>query len=292
VLIPAQIAVSAELLAGAGVAQTVGATALETANLGAQGVFLASILGAGGAQLVTTGTLTQQSSTWNYSTSPSDRLFVQFQSGSNLTYYVTRMEGDFSRDATTFLERPHAFDYRVVVPTVGELSFENAIPTGTCNFLVTARGSLDWGQVTYTVDLTLSGVYCIDTSFGYQLLNDYTTTGTVTAPGYALTVNQRWRHELVGGAGGDASSVEEWNNSTLTLGVDIFQWDNTKKQKSFRDGQPSSLDTYWLASGNVLRNGTTYGAYRLQPLPLLGLIKFVLDLPNETIDLEVWNVTP
>ncbi len=290
VLEHAPAAVGAELLAAANLPQLLGSTALETANLGVQGVFLASILGAGGAQLVTTGTLTQQGANWDYTPTPPDRLFVQFQTGSNLTYYVTRMEGDFSRDAATFLENPHAFNYRVIVPNLGDLSFDNAIPPGTCDFLVTARGGLTLSNVTYDLDVTLSGTYCIDNSFGYQLINDYTTTGTVNAPGYALTLNQRWRHELIGGGGGGASAVQEWNNSTLTLGADTYQWDNTKKQKSFRDGRPSSLDTYWLASGNVLRNGTVYGTYRLQPEPLLARLKFVLDLPTGTIELESWNL--
>jgi hypothetical protein len=74
------------------------------------------------------------------------------------------------------------------------------------------------------------------------------------------------------------------------VGADTFRWENTKRQKSFVDGKPSSLDTYWLASGRVLRNGADYGVYRTVSQPHLGLIKFVLELPDQVLELEVWNV--
>ncbi len=107
-----------------------------------------------------------------------------------------------------------------------------------------------------------------------------------------MQLNHRWRHHLIGGVGGNASSVEEWNNSQLTVGPDTYRWINTKIQKSFRDGKPSSLDTYWLAGGTVTRNGLDYGDYHLRPLPLEQRIQIVLSLPGEDLVLESWAIIP
>ncbi len=286
-----QASLRGPLLAGDAVPRDVGTVGLQSSDTGAKAAFLARQLGTGGAQLVTTGTLTEQGQNWNYAASPNDRLVVKFQSGTNVTFYITRMEGNFSGDAANFLQQPHNFDFRVVIPGVTDLTFTSEIPPATCNFRATARGALVWGNATYTVNLTLSGQYCFESGFGYySLLNDYTSTGTVTVPGYALTVDQRRRFELIATGGDTASSEQDWNNNTLTIGADTYKWVNARKQKSFKNGKPSSLDTYWQASGGVLKNGEPYGTYQMKPDSVLGYVKFLLVLPNEVIELESWNV--
>lgn len=276
-------------LAGDAVSRDLGALGLQSGDIGAQAVFLASQL-QGGVRLITTGTLTQQGQNWAYALIPSDRLVVQFQAGTNLDFYITRMEGDFTGDATSFLQRPHVFDYRVAAPGVGDLTFASEIPAETCNFRATAKGTLVWRDVTYTIDLTLAGQYCVENGFGYfSLLNDYSATGTVVAPGFDLRVAHRRRFELITSSKDSAISEEDWNNNTLTVGNDTYQWNNTKKQKSFKDGKPSSLDTYWQAYGDVFRNGAPYGVYQRTADNTIGVVKFILVLPTETIDLEVWN---
>ncbi len=281
----------ATFLAADSVADDTGTLGLYTSDIGAKAVFLASQLGAGGQQLLTTGTLTEQGQNWNYAPTPTDRLLVQFQSGTNLNYYVTRMEGTFSGDAANFLQQPHVFNYRVTSPPTMDLTFTTEIPSGTCNFAATARGTLAWGGVTYTLDLTLAGQYCFESGFGYySLLNDYRTTGTVTAPGFNLRVDQRRRFELITSDRDSSSSEEEWNNNTLTVGADTFKWDNTKKQKSFKNGKPSSIDEYWQAHGAVLKNGAAFGTYRRDASAVLQIIKFVLVLPDDVVDLETWQV--
>ena len=278
------------LLAGDAVPRTVGSLSFDINSVAADAVFAASQLGAGGAQLVTTGTLSQQGQTWSYSSSPADRLAVRFGSGTNADFYITRMEGNFSSDAATFLQESHNFDFRVVAPGVADLTFNSGIPSGTCNFHATARGSLLWNGVNYTVDLALDGQYCFESGFGsYSLLNDYTTAGTVMAPGYSLSVDQRWRFELVADQKQSASSAEDWNNNTLTIGADTFKWVNAKKQKSFKNGKPSSIDSYWQASGAVLKNGQSWGLYQYQG-PIFGYVKFYLATPDAAIELESWNV--
>lgn len=279
------------LLAADGVPRAVGDLNFDINNIGASAVFLASELGAAGMRLVTNGTLTEAGQNWTYAASPADRLAVRFASGTNADFYIGRMEGNFSSDAATFLRQGHNFDFRVVVSGVGDLFFSSSIAEGTCNFRSTSRGTLLWNGVNYTLDLVFEGQYCFEGGFGsYSLLNDYTTRGTVAAAAYSLVVDQRWRFELVADGSTSASSAEDWNNNTLTLGADTYQWTGAKKQKSFKNGKPSSTDSYWQAFGGVLKNGANWGLYRYVPPDLFGFVKFNLVIPGEVIELESWNI--
>jgi len=271
----------------------------QSGDIGANAVFLASQLGAGGARLVTTGTLTQLGQNWNYGLSPNDRLVVQFATGTNVSFYITRMQGDFSIGAATFLRQNHNFDYRVAIPGASDLTFTSDIGSGNPTFRATALGTLVWSNVTYNINLALVGDYRFEIdSSGSSYLNDYTMTGTVDAPGYSLNVNQRRRFEMVvavvnfGGAtrSESSSSNQDWNNNTLTIGGEVYKWVNALKQKSFKNGQPSSVDTYWQASGGVLKNGGPFGLYKFGAGSVFGFVKFNLVLPNEVIELESWRL--
>jgi hypothetical protein len=263
----------------------------QSGEIGANAVFLASELGGGGVRLVTTGTLTQLGQNWSYGASPNDRLVVQFAIGTNASFYVTRMLGDFSFDATTFLHQNHNFDYRVVVPSVSDLTFTSQISAGTPSLRATVLGTLVWSNLTYSINLSLVGDYRFEIdSTGSSLLDDHTTTGTVNAPGYSLTISERRRFELVSTSSGTATTEETWNNNTLILGADTYKWVNARKQKSFKDGNPSSVDTYWQASGGVLKNGAPFGLYKFGTSSVFGFVRFSLVLPNEVIELESWRL--
>lgn len=284
------------LLGGDFLANGTGLWGEQSGEIAAQGVFLASQLGAGGLQLVTVGTLRQDASGgWQYSPTPTDALTVQFAAGTNLNFYVTRMQGDFSVDATTFLRRSHTFDYRVVSPGGTDLTFTSDVGTGTPSFRATARGTLGWKGVAYAIDLRLTGEYQFNVdSTGSAMLDDYQVTGSVKAPDYTVQVNQRRRFEMVVAAvnfGGatrydSATADQDWINNTLQVGADTFQWVNVTKQKSFKNGKPSSLDTFWKTGGVVLRNGQPFGTYELRPD--LHFLRFFLVLPNAAIELEAW----
>lgn len=289
------------LLTGDSIPATVAFLGEQSGTMAANGVFLASQLGAGGLQLVTTGTLTQQGLIWTYSANPADRLIVQFIAGTNVTFYVTRMQGDFSVDAATFLRRNHNFDYRVVVPGTGDLSFTSDVGTANPSYQATAQGSLVFSNVTYSVNLSLAGLYRFETdSTGTSLLTDYLVTGTASSPDYRLVANYRRRFELVSArttSGGatrfeDATTDQDWNNNVVTIGADTYQWAEASKQKSFRNGKPSQIDTYWKASGGILRNGQPYGIYDMRPDPLLVYLRFYLILPDQAIELESWYALP
>jgi hypothetical protein len=42
----------------------------------------------------------------------------------------------------------------------------------------------------------------------------------------------------------------------------------------------------------VLKNGLAFGVYKMEPNVVLGVIRFLLVLPNDVIELEWWNAAP
>lgn len=77
------------------------------------------------------------------------------------------------------------------------------------------------------------------------------------------------------------------------MGGDTFAWKNVKKQRSFRDGKESQLDTYWGATGEITRNGQPFGRYR-KTLTAVGTsvidVRFQVVLADRVIDVEQWTV--
>ena len=265
----------------------------DTGSVGANAVFGASTLGAAGQRLVTEGTLTEEPAGWTYDPSPAGQLEVHYRSGTHMTFVVDRFEGDFSGDATTFLQNPHIFDYRVVLDPAYDLTFQTQMLPNSCNFNATISGTYWRDGITYTCDVIQTGIYCVDnTVSGYfSVETDYTTFGVVTAPGFSLDLQHRRRFELITSNSETDSTDENWNNSTLTLGTDTYQWINTKTQKSFKNGRASDIDTlweYWKAYGDILKNGEVHARY--QRSIQTGYIRFLILLPAETIELEAWPI--
>jgi len=153
--------------------------------------------------------------------------------------------------------------------------------------------------VVFDVDLAgvVTGFNEVDTS-GAHNLSDMTVTGTVAARDYLQTVQVRNRFELVSArnAAGRleaASTSEQWNNNTVVFAGDTYRWNNVKRQRSFRDGKESDLDTYWNATGTLTRNGQPYGQYR-KIMTAVGTsaidLRFQVVLPDRVVDVEQWTV--
>jgi hypothetical protein len=153
--------------------------------------------------------------------------------------------------------------------------------------------------VTFEVDLTgaISGFSEVD-STGTHQLSDMSVTGTVSAPGFVQTVRTRDRFEFVSTRGlsgklQSSSTSENWNNNTVVWGGATYVWNNVKRQRSFRDGKESDLDTYWNALGTLTRNGVEFGRYR-KVLNTVGTavidLRFQVVLADRVVDVEKWIV--
>lgn len=110
--------------------------------------------------------------------------------------------------------------------------------------------------VAYEVDVASDTDDYFESSFGgSQTIADTRLQGLITSPGTRLTADARVRFEIVVQNGKSASTTQEWLAHRLVVAGDTFTWVDVKKQKAFKDGVPSELDSYWLARGAILRNG-------------------------------------
>ncbi len=130
---------------------------------------------------------------------------------------------------------------------------------------------------------------------GTHQLSDVTTTGTVDGHGVSLTLETRQRFEIIttSNPSRSASTNESWNNSTLRIGGETFEWLNATKRKSFSDGVISQYQEYWNATGELRRNGQPFATYRKMVQPFAGSqlqLLFQLVLPDRVIEIESWMI--
>ena len=245
----------------------------------------------GGSTLVTTGTVRQTGDQYVYEPAPADVLVVELEGTPRATFRIHTMTGDMSR-ASAFLGGDHEFLYDVEVDGRMDITFGSARAGST--FETSAEGSMTLGGVELDIDVAAAGTHSseVDTS-GSHYENAFRTTGSVSGPGFDMAVDETWDFELItasGDGGGSAQSAVRTVANSLDLGPNTYDWVGVRTQKSYRDGRPSSLDTFWTAEGEVLRDGEPYGRVRLDT-DLVGsesggFILFMLDLPDESVELE------
>lgn len=264
----------------AGVVQSEGQT---SATIVAEGVFLASQLG-GAGQVVTTGTLEQEGTTFAWSGDPVDRMVITFGDGTKVDVWVDEIVGD-SSSATAFLQGEHRFAYRVAMRDRIDMAFTSVRQDGTTT--ATANGTLVHEDVSYEAAVEVQGTYFFETdSTGTHFRDAHRTTGSITAEGLELELDEGWSFELVTSGGESAQATQRTIASSLRLGDDVYDWVDATTRTSFRDGKPSELDTYWAADGEILRNGEPFGAYRLGSSATLDFVTVVVDLPHAELELE------
>lgn len=282
--------VNAGLMLGYAVGTQLVSEAEGTAQAAAQAVEFATATVANGS-LVTTGTVRQRAGQFAYDPTPSDALVVDVEGHPAATLHIEAMHGDFS-SAAAFLSGSHEFRYAVQID--GSMDMEFVSLRSGSSFETAALGELLVAGTTVDVDATARGTRYseVDTS-GSHYQDSFAIRGSVEGSGYSLDLDETWDFELVtvsGTGGGSAQSAVRTVNSTLRIGADRYTWAGVRTQKSYRDGRPSSLDTFWVAEGELLRNGERYGEVRMDA-DLIGpnsggFVLFVLELPGSTVELE------
>ncbi len=269
--------------AGHQLASLLTAEAQTSASITTEAVFMAS-QAAGTGQVVASGTLTRQGQSFSWSPEPSDRLVVALGDGTTISLWVEQFAGD-TTSPSAFLSTDHQLTYVATVDDRVDMRLSSLRQGGTMN--ASATGKYTHEGVAYDVDLQLAGTtYFESDSTGTHNLDEHRTTGTIKATGFDLDVDEDWRFELVVAGNESAQSTHRTIRNSLRLGETTFDWVDVLVQKSFRDGVPSELDTYWLARGQVLRNGEPYGAYRLDPSATLESVAVVLDTPDGAIEID------
>jgi hypothetical protein len=261
---------------------------LQSGTLGIQAVYAASYQN--GGTLVMTGTVKQATGAW--SAQPSDKLVIELTDGKKLELeFHAAPQGNLINGPDAFWNGDHIVDYTAHLDGVGDVRYTKS-QVGR-QYQGTAKGTYIDKDVTYDVDLkNVGSTYFDNDSTGTEYQNDHQTTGTVKTESLELTVSETWHYRSITVKGKTDSEASRKVASQLKAGEDSYVWSDVLMQKSFKDGKPSQLDTYWKATGHVLKNGEVYGEYQLKPQAIGtsgGFVSFVLVLPGETIELEKWN---
>jgi hypothetical protein len=260
---------------------------LAAANLTVEAALAAS-LRAGGTRLVTTGTI--DSNGWK--AEPSDRLVVIYE-GRTFTVRVSAMNGVFT-STDDFFSSNHLLEAMIASDGI-EIAVRSERNGGVRR--AAARGRMAIDEVWYTFDLTSNGSeYFEHDTTGVDYQEEHRLQGSVDFEGAHLDVDESWRFHLVSSSGPGGAAV---SNAIRTIGNRLqagghtYEWSGVRTQKAFRDGRPSEVDSYWGAAGSVLRDGQPYGQYRFQADLVTreaGYLKFLLELPSETVEVESWTV--
>lgn len=289
--------------------QSIQADAVELRQLGVEAVFAASQL-ANTGQVVTTGTLIVNSSgTTTYNPQPTDRLHAQLADGQQLDFYTTTMQGDFTSTATNFLDNAHSYTARIVTDPaaafVHSATRVNAPPNADVQIVSTRTGAgansgdmslsvvgrMSHAGNSYDVNLIAQGTWFFESSFGgLEQRQNYSVSGAINSAAGApntvtLTVNEQYANERIVSSGVSVSTADTAINNGWTFNGLSYSASNWLIRRSFRDGVPSQLDTYWQATGQLLENGQVIGQIGLD-LSDGVYVKVVLQLADRTIVLQ------
>jgi hypothetical protein len=247
-----------------------------------QMALLASQLSSGGLQLVTTGTLTASpDGQATYEETPVDRLRVVPGDGTApIECAISAMEGDLSTDADTYLTNDHRLALRFAQVGTIDLQIASARLNGAMEAAVT--GNFVYEGTSYTADIKRQGsVYSEGAS---EYVEEESRRGTIAGLNFALNAKETYRHKRVFVDNLVSNEVRTMNNRWTADGESFEFVDGVIKQ-SFVNGAPAELDSYWQASGTLLRNGQPFGqvAWGREG----NQIKIWLETPSDRIELYV-----
>lgn len=253
----------------------------------------ASILANGGTALVITGALRQLPGSWEYVEAPADRLRVELLNGRVYELFVERLEGDFSGNGASLLSGDHAVRMRIAREGELDLTLESVqsrpdSASLTRNRLNASRGRAWNGAAVYYVDLRSLGTSFFENSAvsGTELRDRFHLSGTVAGTGIMATIDEDWDYNLVQSEGVVVTStVRRMNNAWEQSGT-RFALRDAITRIAFRDGRPNELDTFWNATGELLRDDVPYGRLALLPE---SRIRIVAETPVGRIELQSWN---
>ena len=246
-------------------------------NLAVDGVYFATRQ-SGNTQLVTTGSVTQNSNgQFSYSPEPSDLLRILFSDGLSLEYRFTSLQGDFSQpDGERFLRKDHLVSFRLVTSEGTEVQVDLNRSNG--NYQNTVRGTVVDTGIPYDLDTQTQGRVLSDFGQGsVSFESEEQTTGTISRAGFSATLDETFTYKLVV-FDKAAEDIRHTFNNTWIIDGDTFALSNATIFRTFSDGRPVEFDS-WLANGTLTRNGQAIGGFAQEQA--VGSIDTVLTAEGE-----------
>lgn len=197
--------------------------------------------------ITTTGTLTQNTSNpdiWTYSSTPNDKLILNFADGTSLAFTFYSINGYTGGNAEDF-KNSHQMDFNTFVQDwINIRIISNTYPeSGKTYWERTITGSSIFDSQVMNLNITHTGNIEYDIGNGFAFY-DYReqATGTSSTGSFNINVDERYIRKI--GNNSNTStfvmSTEIMNNSAGNFGGTTYQYQN--------------VDAFWVA-GSVLYTG-------------------------------------
>lgn len=252
----------------------VAALATEAVSTGAEAVWGASE--ANGGVVTLTGTLTQSTQNadqWTYSAVPNDRLVIVFAGGPTVQFAFAAFAGYLSGTWEDFIYS-HSIDFTCLIqgrcnlriqsqatPVADSIRVSRVI-TGTCTY---------YGeQVTTNITYTGRVWYELGSGFAFYTYKEW-LAGTASSASGLTTVNERIFISIAHNSNTavHARNDERWNTSSASLNGVTYRYENVHASWARRStlSDPGAFNVvtdanYWVAEGQMLRNGAVWGAVK------------------------------
>ena len=252
-------------------------------SLATEAVFFASIVN-GGAAVVATGTLNQQSPTqpFTYSAAPNDKLVIAWAQGAPTEFVITQFAGDFSRDARHFVNSDHLVVFSVRREGVLDIAMQSQRIGGQS--ATTLTGTIILDEVAYALNLALAGTYSssADVSVSRHESNER-FTGTMSADnGFSANIDETHYFKLVLFEN-VITNRDRTANNRWTFGGKTYTLQGVRLRHEELNGWANPSD-YWIIQGGVLEDGALVGAVGFEENDLW--ISIYIEVDGERIEIE------
>lgn len=222
--------------------------------------------------ITTTGTLTQNPSNpdiWTYSSTPNDRLILNFANGTSIVFTFYSINGYTGGDADDF-KNSHQMDFNTFVQDWINIRINsNTYPqNGKTYWQRTITGTALFDSQSMNLNIAHNGNISYDIGNGYAFYT-YTesATGTSSTNAFSVNINESyWR--WIGNNSNLSTFVintEIINNSFCNYGGTTYQYQNAKvvwaAASVIYGGYYNQVvdPNYWTAQGVMIKNGQVYG---------------------------------
>lgn len=234
-----------------------------------EAVIQASILGGGGTQLVTTGTLVEgtiQQGRFRYLASPTNLLLVELANGRRFSIEVDEIRGNLRNGADSYLYGDHEAVMRIIEVGNFDLVYRSTrtrdFPASlTSRRVLNVVGQYNEMDGVREVDTTADTQTYFENSAasGLEQREQIRYTGRISGAAVAVEVDENWDSEIVSIDGTTVTSSSRRINNRGFANGEMFEIRNGLIRIAFRDGRPNEVNTFWEADGVAYRDGAELG---------------------------------
>jgi hypothetical protein len=218
----------------------------------------------GSAQIVTSGTITQVGQSFTYQAMPNDRLVVQYSNGIIFNLFIEQIQGSFD-SVDQFFDQNHILSVRA--QSEDRLNLIISSEKSDQGAQASLRGDVIIEQIGYQLNLLRETSYNddVDAASAERETEEH-LTGTITSLNLDAQINESTRYKLVIFDHAIENITRTINNTWVNNSAQ-YTLQQVKLRYETLDGWANPSD-YWIAEGNLIKNGQMIGQVNLDQQPL------------------------